>query len=231
MLCLTAVILAAVDVNDAAAPLAGGPGFASFFTWTKPNTIGLLFNKIPTEAMTIEYWVRVTDPYLSQMNVFAYSCCTSFKFAPPVLAVLPLELFLLVCVGTDDVNGHYGEGGDPYEQANEIQYAFTPTFLRFFRGSSQTDCTNDENTACSVPFSGAYSWIHMGLTWHVNGTVNFYLNGSKVFEQRFDTGDGILPVQPGGILHVGQEADKPWGEVTACTTPSLPVKHCPSSDR
>lgn len=71
-----AALLAAVDVSEAAAPMAGGAGYASFFTWTKPNTIGLLYNNIPTEAITLEYWMRVTDPHMTQMGVFSYSCCT-----------------------------------------------------------------------------------------------------------------------------------------------------------
>ena len=53
----------------------------------------------------------------------------------------------------------------------------------------------------------------MGVTWHVNGTTQFFLNGTKVFEATFDIGnDGAMPIQPGGVLVAGQEADKPWGD-------------------
>ena len=71
------VLALMIGASEAAAPVAGGAGHASFFTWTKPNTIGILYNNIPTEAITLEYWMKVTDPHMTQMSVFSYSCCTS----------------------------------------------------------------------------------------------------------------------------------------------------------
>jgi hypothetical protein len=80
-------VLLMIGASEAAAPVAGGAGHASFFTWTKPNTIGLLYNNIPTEAISLEYWMKVTDPHMTQMGLFTYSCCTSpptfFARAPP----------------------------------------------------------------------------------------------------------------------------------------------------
>ena len=107
------------------------------------------------------------------------------------------------------MEGRYSEGGDPYEQANELLFAYFPSFMRLFRGTQAKDCKTE---TCSRPFDEAYSWIHMGMTWHVNGTTKYYLNGTKVFEDQFTEGtDGAMPIQSGGVLAAGQEADKPWG--------------------
>ena len=108
------------------------------------------------------------------------------------------------------MEGRYGEGGEPYEQANELNaMMITPGFIRTFRGTQSMDCKTE---VCARPYDEAYSWIHMGMTWHVNGTTKYYLNGTKVFESQFNEGtDGAMPIQPGGVLAAGQEADKPWG--------------------
>ena len=78
LLFLVSLLLSTVVLCRAASsPIAGGAGYASYFTRTKPNTVGLLWNDIPTDAITFEYWIRVTDPHVTFMQFLSYSCCAS----------------------------------------------------------------------------------------------------------------------------------------------------------
>ena len=112
---------------------------------------------------------------------------------------------------TDNVNGRYGMGGGPYEQANELLFGFSPSYSRLFRATQSLDCETD---VCKLPYTNAYQWVHMAFAWSVNGSVKFFMNGNKVHDAVFcDPGtscDGTMPIQPGGILVAGQEADGPW---------------------
>ena len=71
------------------------------------NTISLKWdNEIPSTELTIEFWYNILDSLVPQHTIFAYSAY--------------------------NVQGRYGLGGAPYEQANEFALYGMLGSLRFF---------------------------------------------------------------------------------------------------
>ena len=105
------------------------------------NTISLKWeNEIPTDQITVEYWQNLLDPHLTQNCVFAYSAY--------------------------NVDGRYGDGGAPYEQANEFGISPMAGSFRFFKGTDNTNCDSEE---CKAPQKGNVGeWNHVALSWTAN---------------------------------------------------------------
>ena len=142
----------------------------------------------PLSEATVEYWVNVLDPHLTQQPVFAYSAYS--------------------------VGGRFGNGGEPYENANEFGIIHAPSYLRIFRATSSYDFDGQQ----AVGSTG--NWTHVAVTWRANATddqpqLMYYLNGVQVANKTICAADGCdlgMNIQPGGVIHLGQEADKPWGD-------------------
>ena len=166
------------------------------------NTISLKWdNEMPTTELTIEYWYNILDPLLNQNTVFAYSAY--------------------------NVDGRYGLGGAPYEQANEFIFAPMIGGLRFYKGASLDTCIEPE---CITPqnTTGAGNWNHVALSWTADAEnsrtanskqhawqVAFYVNGELAYnntECEVDPCDMGMPIESGGVITLGPEPDTPWGE-------------------
>jgi hypothetical protein len=174
--------------------IAGGAGYALAFDNFMAMTVSTVLDlETPPTAFTIEYWARTTDVHLTQQPVWAYS----------VYSLL----------------GRFGQGGLPYEQANEVVLLHAPSYLRLFRG---TDAANVETAGTRYGSFGA-KWTHVAVAWSANasaspdghGQLALYLDGRLVGNQTVcDRGgcDFGMAVQPGGVLHMGQEADAPFAD-------------------
>jgi hypothetical protein len=133
--------------------------------------------------------MNIMDKHLTQQPVFAYSAY--------------------------DVSGRYGAGGAAYENANELVGLHAPTYMRLFRA------TTNKNIATSAVYDAAGNWTHNAIVWSADpagsptGQYAFYVNGQLVDNLTacvYDACDMGKPVQGGGVIHLGQEADKPWGD-------------------
>ena len=91
---------------------AGGAGYAYSFDGLMGTTISMQWAHAPISRMTVEYWMNIMDPHLTQQPVFAYSAY--------------------------NVGGRYSEGGAPYENANEVVILHAPTYHRLFRVAPRT---------------------------------------------------------------------------------------------
>ena len=168
---------------------AGGAGYAMAFDGFQGTTISLRWDGTQTEALSFEYWLNLLDPHSTQQPVVAYSAYS--------------------------VSGRYGQGGDSYENANELVGLHSTTSFRLFRATSLFDV--DDTTAHST----AGQWNHFAVVWSADpkgsrhGQFAFYINGARVFNTTvcaYQACDFGMAVQPKGVVHIGQEADRPWGD-------------------
>ena len=187
--------------GSAAVPKAGGGGYAMAFDGLDGTTISLQWLSSPATQATVEYWIKLTDSHVSQQPLLAYS---SYR-----------------------VDGRDGLGGAPYENANELLAVHAPGFARFFRATISHDFQ------ISAPYdlyerSRAGNWTHVAIVWSAdpaNGTFNavtnatdqiaYYVNGELLTSTTacaYLACDMGMAIQPGGVLHLGQEADRPWGD-------------------
>lgn len=184
------VVLWAVSASAAAGNCkAGGAGTALAFDGLDGTTVSMKWDAPPTQTLTIEYWVNVIDPHLTQQPVFAYSAY--------------------------NVAGRDGAGGAPYENANELVLLHAPTYFRLFRA------TSNKNLGSSGLYDAAYNWTHVAVVWAADpassphGQLAYYLNGvlvDNVTACAYQACDFGMGLQAGGVIHLGQEADKPWGD-------------------
>ncbi|KAL1512389.1 hypothetical protein AB1Y20_005647 [Prymnesium parvum] len=169
---------------------AGGAGYAYAFNGLEGTTISLQWQTEPLSQVTLEYWLNLLDTHMNDQPVFAYSAFSS--------------------------TGRYGEGGEPYENANELAMWHARSFARLSRATSWSADFPEPST-----YARSGSWVHVALVWSAdptagpNGQSALYINGSLVGNETIcavGTCDMGLPVQPGGIIHLGLEADRAWGD-------------------
>ncbi|KAL1499713.1 hypothetical protein AB1Y20_012400, partial [Prymnesium parvum] len=168
---------------------AGGAGYAYGFDGMDGNVLSMQWKDNELSQLTVEYWLHMLDPQQSQMAAFAYSVF--------------------------DSGGRYGEGGLPYENANELVLIHAQEYTRLFRASSLQDHPH------AARLDGESAWVHVALTWAADpadsphGQSALFINGTKVANQTLCAvgacGMG-LRLQPNGIVHLGQEADRAWGD-------------------
>jgi hypothetical protein len=172
---------------------AGGAGYAYVFEATNGETISLRWQTAPLSQLTVSYWVNILDDAERQQNVFAYSVFSS--------------------------TGRYGVGGAPYEQPNELllSHSSVATESRHMRICRATSRSPD----MPVPVYEPGSWVHMTAVWVADpsdsphGQLALYIDGALTANATVcavGTCDLGMPLQPGGIVHLGQEADAPYGE-------------------
>jgi len=151
--------------------------------------VSMKWDHTPINQLTISYWMNIMDPHLTQQPVFAYSAYS--------------------------VDGRYGAGGAPYENANEVVLLHAPTYLRLFRA------TSNKNIESNAVYDAAGTWQHNAIVWSADpagatdGQFAHYVNGVLVGSETacaVDACDMGKAVQGGGVIHLGQEADKPWGD-------------------
>lgn len=110
----THLTLLGITTVRAAAPRAGGPGWAESFDGLQGTTISMKWDHTPISALTIEYWMAIMDVHLTQQPVFAYSAY--------------------------NVAGRYGAGGPPYENANEVRASQRPLLRSAHSTRSWASC-------------------------------------------------------------------------------------------
>ena len=167
---------------------AGGAGYAFAFDGMDSTTISMQWMTPPLSQVTVEYWLQVLDPHLTQQPVFAYSAFSS--------------------------RGRYNQGGPTYENANELVLLHAPSFIRLFRATRRSpDFPLDVYTR-----SG---WVHIAVAWTADpsgsphGQVALYVDGALAANAtvcELGACDMGMPLQPEGIIHLGQEADRPSGD-------------------
>ncbi|KAL1507311.1 hypothetical protein AB1Y20_008157 [Prymnesium parvum] len=170
---------------------AGGAGYAYVFDALRSTTISLQWQTRPLSAITIEYWVNVLDPHITELPVFAYSAYSS--------------------------TGRYGEGGAPYENANELVLMHKNGYLRLWRATQRGPDFPIPNDV----YARAGSWVHIALAWSADpsasphGQIALYVDGAFLANSTvcaLGECDMGKPLQPGGVIHLGNDADRPWGD-------------------
>ena len=166
------------------------PGAGRAFDGFDAMTIAMHLTEPVVSSLTVEYWVNMLDPHLQQATLFGYSAYS--------------------------VTGRFGDGGPIYENANEFTIMHASTYTRLFHSTSSYDF----DSATQV-YADSGNWTHVALVWSSDpdaaphGQLAYYANGRLVASgtqcasRECDMG---FPVQPYGVLHLGQEADKPWGD-------------------
>ena len=180
--------------------LVGGAGSASYFDWYRSDTTSARWSAPPDASAggaTTEFWMRILDPHLSQLALFGYS----------------------VYVPYDKIRGIAR-----YEDANELVLMISRNFIWIFRGTQKVEC-KDANCAYgheNVTWTHD-EWTHVALVWDTVpadttklATFTLFINAEEVFTHSYDKEGGPAitaePVRPGGVLHIAQEADAPWGD-------------------
>jgi hypothetical protein len=142
-------------------------------------------------ALTIEYWIRMTDPHQSADSTFTYSVY--------------------------NVAGRGSTGGLAYEAANEMGIFHNPTNDDLWRGQSREIVSSPDNLCYNA--TKCLEWSHVAVTWcadptsSAHGQIAFFLDGrliSNATSCAVGTCDMGRPLEPGGIVHFGQDADSPW---------------------
>ena len=167
---------------------AGGPGYAFAFDAMLGTVVSLKWDGPPLPHLTVEYWLNILDPHFMQQAGFAYSAYS--------------------------VGGRYGVG-PAYENANEFEILHSPTYTRLFHSTTSVDLSSTKE------YDLAESWVHVAVVWTADpalsphGQVAYYLNG-ELFRNATACAasecDMGMPIQPNGVVSVGQEPDKPWGD-------------------
>jgi hypothetical protein len=175
-------VLTSLPACRAGACRAGGAGYAMSFDGFVGQTIALSWRGTQASMLSVEYWVNILDDHLSQQPVFAYS----------VYAVAGRSA--------------------PYSNANEMAINHAPDYTRMFRASSSIDLSQ------ATPYAQAGAWKHVAVVWTAdptrspNGQIAAYIDGRLEYNTTvcaFQQCDMGRPLQPDGIVHLGQEADRP----------------------
>lgn len=154
-----------------------------YWRWTRPNVISLLWDEaMPTGALTAEYWALVEDSRLPSQFLLAYSAYS--------------------------VSGK-GDDDEAYRSPNELAVMMSSSMIRVLVGGERFDC---ESELCRRPYAQAGAWHHVAVSWSADGgDVAVYVNGTLGGNGTFGSG-GALPLQGGGVLHLGLEADGRWSD-------------------
>lgn len=108
----------------------------------------------------------------------------------------------------------YSVRSGAYEAANEFVVFHAPSYTRVFRGDSYS-------SDFPTPTLYGGSWTHVAVTWAADpydsphGQLALYIDGLRVANETVcplgACGMG-RPLKPGGLIHLGQDADAPYGE-------------------
>ena len=185
-----------VSVSALSPPLAGGPGYAPVFDWVFGNVISQHWLPSSSDvstawsAKTFQTWVKSTDTHMLSQTIFAYS----------MYAADPL-----------------------YENANELTVGIDGPFVIMTRATSNADLPGTPNTPQEDYSSANFTeWRHLSLVWSADPSLTttksqyeLYVDGELWANKTacaHETCDSGKPIHAGGITHIGQEADKPWGD-------------------
>jgi hypothetical protein len=102
------------------------------------------------------------------------------------------------------------------ENANELAIIHGSSVgVRFFHATSSQDMP------FHTPYTDTGNWHHVAFVWTAdpthshNGQLAYYLDGemtSNVTECAVGACDMGMAINVGGVLHLGQEADRPYGD-------------------
>ncbi|CAB9505497.1 activated protein kinase catalytic subunit alpha-1 [Seminavis robusta] len=135
--------------------VAGGSGFGYAFDWTRPDTISLKWSDIPAGRHTVEYWYRITDLHLTSNHIVSYSAY--------------------------NVRGYLGQGGQPYEAANELFFLTQPDSISLWRGSGRVTLRTSQNPRVGTIYEN--EWRHLAYVFNSYTNpplVQFFLDGQQL---------------------------------------------------
>jgi len=197
---LLPLFLLPFSVSPLSPPLAGGAGHATVFDWVPGNVISQHWLPTsdeeddeasvssPWSAKTFQMWVKLTDMHILTHTIFGYSV-----YAPDPL----------------------------YENANEVFCAIESDYVAMYRATSQTTLSGT-TPQTHYSMSNFTEWRHLSLVWSADPSLTttksqfeLYVDGELWANKTacaHETCDSGKPIHVGGITHIGQDADKPWGD-------------------
>jgi hypothetical protein len=136
--------------------VAGGSGHGLAFDYTRADVVSLHWMNIPKERITVEFWFKNTDPFLTDASLFSYSAF--------------------------NMNGYQNMGGDVYAVANELGFYIGPNRWNLWRGgASECELSNEMNPKVGESYSDG-KWHHYAFAIDSadGGSANLYLDGHQL---------------------------------------------------